>query len=186
MIIVRVENLSDVVIEAWHYKITYDVGSGPLSMEVAIDGGLDPDAPGGSIPPRSTRNKVLALAGIPVRASATVVMVILADGTFEGPVDHRDDVLRMRERRASVLGLWIEALQAVAGKPAPEAKAELERILQSDKRYVPDPTDSWAIAIDMDMKELLSRSDRDQLPARLSALLERYKLQRERALRHAR
>jgi hypothetical protein len=154
-------------------------------MEVTTDVALDLTVLGGPIQPRTVRSEVIALPGIPVTASVRLLMVMLSDDTFEGQPEYRDVVLRGREGRASALNLWIEALQSVSGKQGPEAKSDIERIRRADTRYALAPSDSWALAMGQNIQELLS-SDVDELPARLSALLAKYRLQRDRALRHTR
>jgi len=182
---VQIRNLSDVPIEAWRYRLSYDVGSGPSSVDVVSDAGLDPNSPGGgAIQPRTTRSQVVALPGIPVNASVAVTMLILSDGTSEGSNEYRDGVFRQRERQAATLNLWIEALESVSGKQGPEARSALERVRRLDKRYTPDPSDSWALAMDQNIRELISSDEVDQLPARLGGLLTKCKSQRDRALRH--
>lgn len=184
-VIVSVRNISDVALEAWGFRLEYDLGSGPSSFDLWSDAGLDPNDPnGGVIKPRTTRTKILTLPGIPVSASASVVMLILSDGTFEGAASDRDAVLRDRERNAAVLALWIDTLTAVSGRQGSDAKNEIERLRRADSRYTPDKTNAFALALDLNMKELLAMQGTDQLAARLAALLDKYKAQRERALRH--
>src|SRR5262245_24582699 len=43
-VIVTVKNVSVVAVEAWRYQLTYDLGSGPSSMDITVDAGIDPDS----------------------------------------------------------------------------------------------------------------------------------------------
>ena len=184
-VVVQIRNLSNVAMEAWRLKVVYDLGPGPTSVDIVSDAGLDPDFPGaGAIGAGTTRRQIVALPGIPVDASVTIVMLILSDGTFEGRKDLRDALLGQRERQAATLSLWIDALQSVSGRQGADAKSQIERIRRSDSRYTPDPLDVWALAMDRRIKELIASREADQLPARLSALLAKYQSQRDLALRH--
>jgi hypothetical protein len=191
--LVHLKNLGSVPIETWQIRLVFDLGSGePSSLDITVDAALDPapsetpDRGRGSIFPGATRDKAFALGGTPVSVSVSVLMVGFEDGSWEGSSDERALVFRKRAQHGASLALYADALESVSGQTPQQAKATLRKLLDSDRRFAPDPTDSWAKSLRQTLDELVSLPDvTPQFSARVADLKQRLKSQRDRATRGA-
>jgi hypothetical protein len=190
-VIVHIKNLSKVPLEAWQVRLEYDLGSGsPSSLDITADTSLDRAIPEilamgqGPIPPGVTQDRVFVLGGTPTKVSAAIRMAVFDDLSSEGSQDSVAFVFQQRERQAATLGLWIDALESVSGRTPQQAKTSLDSLLASDSRYVADPADAWAKSMRRTISDLVASQATSRFSDSVAALKQRFRAQRDLALRH--
>jgi hypothetical protein len=187
-VIVHLTNKASLAVEAWQLRVDYQLASGDRgTLYVTSDTCFDSTPPGtrgsGAISSDETRDEIISLPGVPIRASVTVQMLLFEDLSSEGSAGEVRFVQAKRERHAQTLRTWISALQAVAGKTDSEAKASLRDVLASERTRA-DPSDSMAAATLQTIAELLEPSRAaSKFSDQVTALKQRLERERERAVR---
>lgn len=187
-VVVRITNLSNVPLEAWQIRLSYDVPSGTRqSFEVTTDTYLEamnPPPGRGPIQPGQSREKRLGVGAVPTNAFAEVMMLSFADLSSEGSAEEVAAVLGRRERHAMTLDYWLSALRRASRNPSQGARALLKEAMNADEKTT-DRTDATAQSVRARITELLEGSNDTQgLNSKLISLTQKFERQREQALRH--
>jgi hypothetical protein len=187
-VIVHLTNKASLAVEAWQLRVDYQLVSGSRdTLDITTDTCFNSSPPGtpgsGAILREETREQTISLPGVPLSASVSVRMLLFEDLSFEGSADEVSFLRVQRDRHATTLGTWIDALQAVAGKTDAEAKAVLRDVLASERTRA-DSSDSRAAGTLQTIAEFLesNRSD-SKFSDQVTALRQRFERERERAVR---
>ncbi len=110
-------------------------------------------------------------------------MALFGDLSWQGSAEQVDFVFGGRERHAQTLQIWIDAFNAVSGKAPEEARAVLQKVLDSENRCA--DADSLAISAREGIAALIQVDDNTHaFSDRVAALKQYFERQCLRALRH--
>jgi hypothetical protein len=124
-LVLRIENVRDVPIEAW--RVDSEDRGGQSSQWTDACGSRSSD-PHGSIQPHEVREESFSrrIANGEPLPVVKLGFVLFEDLSFEGSQAEVDRLFRGREQRADDLAFWIQALKEAAAMPIAEAKTFLE------------------------------------------------------------
>ncbi len=179
----RIENLTDKVIEAWGLEVTAEKHTRQEFADACADA-PDSTSPRGRFQPHQVRLEPLSsntTADQPPPL-ARVLYVVFDDLSAEGPQDAIERVFRERERQAEEYAYWIPVLKDTETMPASEVKAFLEAKEAERARHAA-AAGRFFFPETRDLRELLDRSP-DRFAVVVDAKIQSMEEARTRLLRH--
>jgi hypothetical protein len=127
-VFVTIENLRDVPIEAYEFRVYESPTQVGPSSGHRSDNCIVIDGPGERIQPREVRS--IQLGDRAVTPAGQLRFVLYDDLTFEGSIEARNELFKRRERDAEEYAYWIAALGEARSKPP----AEIREFLTTKRR----------------------------------------------------